>query len=655
MNINQKAINNLRVLTAAEITNAGSGHTGTSLGAATVLFTLFKDHLFFNPNCPNFENRDRFVLSAGHAAPLYYSLLHMFGFDVSCQDLKNLRKLGSKTPGHPELFVTPGVDCTTGPLGQGVGMAVGLAIAQKFQGKKFNTINMSLFDNWTYCFAGDGCLMEGVCQEAISLAGTLALDKLILLYDANETTLDAALAESNLENQILKFEAQNWNVFTVDGENSKAISRAISRAKKCGNKPSVIICKTKIGYGTPYEGTPEIHGKALSLEELKNFKQKFLIDADNFEVDIDVKNLCDLTIQKNLAKYETWQENFFLFEKSYPELFKVYHQFIEPKKIEFGKIAKTSFKESNMSGRDANHVVLNEIASRDSNIIGGSADLESSTKALIDGASYFSKNCFDGRNIHFGVREHAMGAISNGIALYSSFKPFCSTFLSFSNYMFPAIRLSAVMGLPVIYYFTHDGYRVGEDGPTHQSVEQITQLRAIPNNFVYRPADAVELCACYENAFANNLPSTFVLSRNNLPEIASSYLFAKKGGYVLESDLGEIDVEIFASGIEVSLALKVKAELNECGVKVKIVSMPCLEVFEKQPLVYKKSILAQNCKLKVAIECSNDNVWYKYIGSEGLFISASKFGLSGKGDAVYSKMGFNAKEISKKIKILLNL
>ncbi len=651
MNTYQKSINVLRYLSASAISNANSGHTGSCLSAAPIMFSLFKDHMMFVPNRPNFENRDRFVLSAGHLAPLYYSILHMFGYDISTHDLKNLRKYGSNTPGHPEAFVTPGVEVSTGPLGQGIANAVGLAIAQRYQGKKFNTINMTLFDNYTYCLCGDGCLMEGVAMEAISLAGALKLNKLILLYDANNITIDGHVSLASADNVKLKFLSMGWKVINVaNGNNYKKISSAIANAKQSTDKPTIIICNTKIGYGTGYEDSCEIHGKALKKDELESLKEVLELDCNQFEIPEDVYTFCRESIGKNQQRYDRWQENFFMFEKTYPELFKAYQQFILARKIDYSKLEKTLFKDvKEISGREANRIILSETASKMLGVIGGTADVGSSVMCYLNEQHDFSADQEDGRNIHFGVREHAMGAICNGIALYSSLLPFCSTFLTFSNYMLPAIRMSAMMRLPVNYFFTHDSLYVGEDGPTHQPIEQIAQLRAIVDNTVYRPATAVELLACYDLAYSVNSPNCFVLSRQKLPQIPTSFSFAKKGAYLLESDAGKIDVALFASGSELALAMEVRKELNEKGYKVSVSSFPCFEQFEKQTANYKKGVLAQGAKLRVAIEASNDNIWYKYLGLEDLFIHVNKYGKSGKGEVVYSKYGFNTKDITKKI------
>lgn len=652
MNIYQKSINAARLLSAAAITNANSGHTGSCLSAAPIMFTLFRDHMMFVPTRPNFENRDRFVLSNGHIAPLYYSILHMFGYDVSTSDLKNLRKHGSKTPGHPEVFVTPGVEVSTGPLGQGVANAVGLAIAQRYQGKKFNTINMSLFDNYTYCLCGDGCLMEGVAQEAASLAGALGLNKLILLYDQNDITIDGKTSLTSHDDTKQKFLAMNWNVIVVrDGNNHKKISAAIAKAKQSKYKPTLIICKTHIGFGTEYEDSEAIHGKALTHEELDALKEVLGVDVQDFEIPEDVYSFCREQINKNSQKYDRWQENFFLFEKTYPELFKVYQQFVLARKMDYSKLEKSLFKDiSEISGRDANSLILNETANKMLGVIGGTADLGSSVKCYLKNYQAMSNICEDGRNIHFGVREHAMGSICNGIALYSSLLPFCSTFLTFSNYMMPAIRMAAMMRLPVNFFFTHDSLFVGEDGPTHQPIEQIAQLRAVLDNFVYRPATTTELLACFDLAYSTNCPNCFVLSRQSLPQIEStSFTFAKRGGYLLESDGAKIDVALFASGSELSLALDVKKELNDRGYKVSVSSFPCLEQFEKQTSAYKKSVVAPTAKLRVAIECSDDKIWYKYLNPDDLFIGVKKYGKSGNGKVVYEKYGFNVKDITKKV------
>lgn len=647
MNITEKTLNYVKSIAAQSITNAGSGHTGSSLGASSILLALFKNHYNFDVSDTDFLNRDRFVLSAGHACPVYYTLLSMFGFDVSLQDLKELRKFGSRTPGHPEYGVTSGVEVSTGPLGQGVANAVGMAIAQSMMAERFNSVGFPIINNYTYCLAGDGCLMEGVAMEACSLAGSLNLKKLILLYDNNDVTIDGNLNLSNRENIAKKFKAMGWNVLRVKkGNNVNACSRAIAMAKK-SDKPVIIIFKTTIGIGTDKEGTSAIHGTALNSEEIKVFNEKLGV-KESFYIPNDVRDYCMASARKGKLNHETWNQELAVYSNTNPELYRQFLSFFDRKKFDAEKLEKNAYKFDGKSTRDINKAFLNELAEKLPQVVGGTADLAPSTKTYIENGSNFLAGNKRGRNLHFGIREHAMGAICNGIALYDDFIPFCSTFLSFSNYMIPPIRMAAMMKLGVMYFFTHDSLYVGEDGATHQPIEQLTQLRSIPGLNVFRPCDAKELLAGYHVALSKVGPTAFCLTRQDIPYVDNtSYKEACKGGYFVKGSSREPEIVILASGSEVPLAVEVANELK--GKAVSVVSMPCVELFDKQPAQYKAKLLPKNARVKVAIEASNDNVWYKYIGTDGLLINVNTYGHSGKGSEVYSKAGFNAKEIVKKI------
>ncbi len=648
MKIADKTLRYLKSITAQAISNAGSGHTGSALGASSIMLALFKDHYNFDVSDPYFVNRDRFVLSAGHACPLYYTILSMFGFDLSLQDLKNLRKPHSKTPGHPEYGVTDGVEVSTGPLGQGVANAVGMAIAESSLEERFNSVGFSIINNYTYCLAGDGDLMEGVALEACSIAGSLNLKRLILLYDCNEVTIDGNLNLANRENTAKKFKAMGWNVIRCQkGNDYKACSKAIARAKK-SDKPTIIIFKTTIGIGTEKEGTSAIHGYALTKSEMQNYNKNLGIIEDFF-IPADVRDWCMASTRKGKLNHEEWDEQLAIYSNSNPELYRQFMQFFDRKKFDGEKLAKLAYKWVNLSGRETNKIVLNEIAIKMLQMIGGTADLAPSTMAYIENASNYLAGNKRGRNIHFGVREHAMGAICNGIALYDDFIPFCSTFLSFSNYMIPAIRMSALMNLGVIYIFTHDSIMVGEDGPTHQPIEQLAQLRLINGLNVFRPCDGQELIAGYNYAISKNGTTALILSRQKLKEVDNtSYKEALSGGYILIPAKKEAEIVIYASGSEVSLACEVYDELSK-KYDVSVVSIPCIEVFEKQSNGYKTKVLQPNAKLKVAIEASNDKSWYKYIGSDGLFIGVEDYMYSANGKQVYEDAGFSVKEIIKKI------
>lgn len=646
MNLTTKTLNYVKSLTAQSVTNAKSGHLGASLGISAMMLALFKDHYNFDVSDTDFMNRDRLILSCGHACPVYYSLLSLFGYDVSLQDLKSLRKLGSKTPGHPEIKVTDGVEATTGALGQGVANAVGMAVAQSMLAERFNSVGFPIINHHVYCVAGDGCLMEGVAQEACSLAGTLALNKLILLYDANEVTMDGALSIANKENVAKKFKAMGWNVIRCKKANSvTSCSRAIARAKK-SLRPTIIIFKTTIGLGTSKEGTSSAHSGILSENELKEFNQKLGV-IENFYVPIDVRDYCMASARRGKLAHETWNQELAVYANSNPELYKEFEVFFDRKKFDVEKMLKCAYKWENLSGREINSIILNEIAEKMKQIVGGTADVMHSTKAYIESAGNFSSANRRGRNIHFGVREHAMAGICNGISLYEDFLPFCSTMLGFSNYMLPAIRMSAIMNTNVLYLFTHDSIAIGEDGVTHQPIEQLGQLRSVIGLNVFRPCDGTEMLAGYKLALAEKSPLAMILSKDKMPIAETSFSGALNGGYILKN-VQDADIVIFASGKEVGVALEVQEELSK-KYSVSVVSMPCFELFDRQSSAYKTRVLQKGRALRVAIEVSNDASWYKYIGDEGLFIGVDNYQGSGNGKEIYENAGFVAKDIVRKI------
>lgn len=648
MKIADKALNYLKSITAQTISNAGSGHTGSSLGMSAIMLALFKDHYVFDISDTDFLNRDRLVLSAGHACPVYYSLLSMFGFDLSIQDLKEYRTLGSKTPGHPEYQKTDGVEVSTGPLGQGVANAVGMAIGESILEERFNSVGFPIIDNYTYCVCSDGDLMEGVAMEACSLAGTLNLKRLILLYDNNDVTIDGNINLANNENIAKKFKAMGWNVIKVrNGNNFKACSNAIARAKK-SDKPTIIIFKTMIGIGTEKEGTSSIHGVALSSEELKSFNEKLGVN-EKFYIPNDVRDWCMASARRGKLLHEEWSQELAVYSNSNPDLYKQFTQFFDRRKVDIEKLAKNSYKLEGMSGRAFNKDILNEIAEKLLQVVGGSADVTPSVMTNIESSGNYLSGNKRGRNIHFGVREHAMGAICNGIALYEDFLPFCATFLSFSNYMLPAIRMASMMKLNVTYFFTHDSIYVGQDGASHQPIEQIGQLRLIKGLHVFRPASPSELYGAYKLILQGIGPMAIILSRQNLKVLEeASFKDSLMGGYVIKRAKKTPDVVLYASGSEVALALDVAEELGK-KYEVSVVSMPCTEIFDEQSEQYKARVLQKEATLRVAIEASNDNIWWKYVGEDGIVIGVEDYMGSGKGEEVYKKAGFNAKEIAKKI------
>ncbi|MBQ8451770.1 MAG: transketolase [Clostridia bacterium] len=645
----QKALNELRVLAAETVSNAKSGHTGTAIGAASIMLALFHDHLKFNPYDSDFINRDRVIFSAGHASALYYSLLHLFDYPISIDDLKQFRKYGSKTPGHPEFKHVPGVETTTGPLGQGIANGVGMAIAESVLEKKFNTENFKIIDNYTYVLTGDGCLMEGVGVEAASLAGTLKLNKLILLYDDNEITIDGNRSLANTENTAQKFKAMGWNVIEVsNGNDYVACSKAISKAKTETEKPTIIIFKTIIGIGTKKEGTSSAHAMPLSPEDLAEFKEKMGVNG-SFCVSTETKRFCMQSVSQNGLFVENWKKNLGLYMIHEPEKYGEFKEFFAKPKIDYKQVYKKLTETPELAGRDLSSIALNEFSKFVPTFLGGTADLGPSTKAVIkDGETYSAENRL-GKNIHFGIREHAMGSIANGIALYSNFNVFDSTFLSFSNYMLPALRMRALMKIPVLSIFTHDCINVGEDGPTHQPIEQLAQLRLIPHLQVARPATHAELVSAFKLFIEKRVPLALIMSKSTIKNLSGSTIEkADKGGYVIYEPKTKIRAIIFASGTEVELAEEVAKSLKDVGVRV--VSVPNEKVFEAQSEEYKNSVLLTGCDvLRVSIEASNDLVWLKYIGSDGIMINVDDYQTSAPGKEVYEKAGFNKDHIAKEI------
>lgn len=635
MDITQKSLTYLKSLTAETISNAKSGHTGSALGASSIMLALFHDHLRFDPSGTNWIGRDRFVLSAGHTSAMLYSLLHLFGYNISIDDLKSFRKYESKTPGHPEFGVVPGVETTTGPLGQGVANAVGFAIAEE----RMHNLYPDVFDNHTYCYAGDGCLMEGVAVEACSLAGTLGLKKLILLYDDNNITIDGARTLANGENVKDKFEAMGWNTIEVkDGNDYNACTKAIAKAKK-SNKPTIILFKTIIGIGTANAGSEKSHAYPLSVEELSVFKQQLGV-SESFYIPEDVYAFCHEATERNKNLIANWAN------KIAPKK-QTLQNFFNPKPFNFQKIVEELEKLPEQAGRDLSGMVLNTLEDH-FNMFGGTADVGPSTKAVIKKSGYFSAENKFGRNIHFGIREHAMGSICNGMALYGGFRIFDSTFMAFSNYMLPSLKMRAMMNAPVLSIFTHDSIDIGEDGPTHQPIEQLGQLRMIIGLNVIRPATIAEMVAGYKIFLEQKVPTALVVTKSKLPHLEGSVVEdAERGGYVIFETKKKPQIEIFATGKEVSLAVSVAKELEQVGARV--ISMPCESIFSKQEKIYKNKVLLKNPVLKIAIEASNDTIWHKYIGENGLLINVETYQTSGKGSEVYEKAGFTKENIIKQI------
>lgn len=649
MKQDNQCINAIRVLASETITNANSGHPGGSFSSAPILYALMKDHMVYSESDGLYVNRDRFVLSAGHLSALWYTMQHFFG-SVTIDELKSFRQFGSTTPGHPEIEFNPGTDASTGPLGQGVANAVGLAIASSMLAQRFNVLDDPIITNYTYVLCGDGCLMEGVAQEAISLAGTLKLNKLILLYDYNKITIDGNLDGTNTEDVSKKFSSMGWNVLYVsNGSDSKQISNAIKRAKESLEKPTAVIIRTVIADGSPLAGSEKTHGKPFSKEDNIGLRKQWGLAGDEFTVPEEVYKVCNAVKERNLAIEIEWRKKLVLYSKTNPELFRKMFDYTDEKEHDIEKIIGNKIKDKKLSGRAANAKILNLLAEKIPSLVGGTADLAASTLAKIDDGEIYSATCRRGRNILFGIREHAMAAICNGIRLYAKFKVFCSTFFTFSNYLIPALRMSALMKQQIFYFFSHDSILVGEDGPTHQPVEQISTLRSMPGIQVFRPADTTELIGCYANAINAEKPSVFILSRQDLNDQPTSVEGAKKGGYILEASTQKADLVLFATGSELDLAVALKKELAKQNLNASVVSMPSVELFEQQSEDYKASVLQRDIPFRVSIEASNDYIWYKYIGSNGLRIGVTEFGHSGKPNDVYKSFGFTVPAIKKEI------
>ncbi|WP_282924844.1 transketolase [Peptoniphilus genitalis] len=646
MNIENKAVNTLRMLSVDQIENANSGHPGLPLGAAPMAYALFKNHLVRDSKDLNWKNRDRFVLSAGHGSALLYSLFYLFDYGLSLDDLKNFRQLDSKTPGHPEYGHTRGVEATTGPLGQGIAMAVGMAIAEEKLAALYNKDDLKLVDHYTYALVGDGCLMEGISNEASSLAGTLKLDKLIVLYDSNKISIEGSTDLAFSENVCDRYKALGWDTFVVhDGNDLDEINAKIEEAKK-SDKPALIEVKTKIGYGSPREDSAKAHGEPLGKEDRKSTREFFGLPDEDFYVDEDVKAHFQKIVEENTARVNEKKKIEEEYAKKYP---KEYEDYLAAFNLEKKELLEDSYYDSfdkDMATRAISGEVLNKIAKDNIHIFGGSADLGPSNKTMLKGEEYFSADNRLGRNITFGVRENAMGAITNGILLHGGLRTYASTFLVFSDYLKPTIRLAALMNLPNVYIFTHDSIGVGEDGPTHQPIEHLAMLRSIPGIVVLRPADGRETAASLNLAFnSKNTPFVLALSRQNLPQLENSSRDIYRGAYIIKREEGELEKIVIATGSEVSLALEAAEGLKG----VRVVSMPSMELFDAQSSDYKEEILPSNITKRISLEALSSFGWHKYIGIKGMAISIDTFGASGKGSEVFERFGFTKENIRRKI------
>ena len=650
MDVRQQTVNAIRILSAEAIQKANSGHPGLPLGSAPIGYTIFADFLKFNPKDPKWDDRDRFVLSAGHGSMLDYSLLYLFGYDVSKEDLMNFRQLGYKTPGHPEYGHTPGVETTTGPLGQGIANAVGMAVAEAHLAATFNREGFPIVDHYTYVLCGDGCLEEGISYEACSFAGTHKLGKLILFYDDNDITIEGDTDITFKEDVAMRFKAQGWQVLKVDDANDlDLLRRTIRKAKADTEHPSVIICKTVIGYGSPLAGSHECHGSPLGAENLQKTKENLGWTCAPFEIPEEVAEHCGAIARKGASRQGKWKKLFKEYEAAYPDLAAKYRQYMSGELPDLKNDAELFEFAKPDATRNTSFTVLNKLADRIPCLIGGSADLAPSNKSNMKKRGSFSADDKSGSNMHFGIREHAMAAITNGMQLHGGLKCYCATFFIFSDYMKHAMRLSALMHQPVTYILTHDSIGVGEDGPTHEPVEQLIALRSIPNMKVYRLADGKETTAAWISALTGNAPTCLVLTRQNLPQYENSGLEALKGGYILaDSDKKVPDVLLIASGSEVEQCMQAKDILKTKGVDARVVSMPCIEEFEKQPQAYKDSILPPEVKARVCVEAASPYSWYKYAGDYGEIIGMTTFGASGPANKLFEMFGFTADNVVEK-------
>lgn len=662
--IDMLSIDSIRTLSIDAIEKANSGHPGMPMGAAPMAYTLWTRHMNINPKNPEWFNRDRFVLSAGHGSMLLYSLLHLAGYDLSMDDIKNFRQWGSKTPGHPEFGHTAGVDATTGPLGQGIAMAVGMAMAERHLAAVYNKDNYNLVDHYTYSICGDGDLMEGVSAEAASLAAHLKLGRMVVLYDSNDISLDGDLDKSFSESVEGRFKAYGWQYIRVeDGNNLEEIAKAIEEAKTDENRPTLIEVKTIIGYGSPnLSGKSDVHGAPLGADELKLTKEayKWTFEED-FHVPSEVYDHFKQQIaDKGEQTEQAWNELFAKYKSEYPELGAQLEKAMKGELVEgWDKDLPVYAEGKSLASRASSGEALNGLAKNLPYLIGGSADLAGSNKTMIKGTGDFFPGSFEGRNIWFGVREFAMGAAMNGMALHGGLKVFGGTFFVFSDYLKPAIRLAALMGLPVTFVFTHDSIAVGEDGPTHEPVEQLAGLRAMPNLSVIRPADGNETAAAWKLAVeSTKTPTALVLTRQNLPTIKdtdkNAYEGVSKGGYVISPAGKEnADALLIAAGSEVGLAVQAQEALASEGISVAVVSMPSWDRFEKQSKEYKESVIPKSVKKRLGIEMGSSLGWHRYVGDEGEVLAIDTFGASAPGEKIMEEYGFTVNNVVARVKALL--
>ena len=654
-NIDNLSVNAIRVLSADAVQKANSGHPGLPLGAAAIGYELWANHMNHNPKNPNWENRDRFVLSGGHGSTLLYSLLHLFGYGLTLDDLKNFRQWGSKTPGHPEYGVTTGVEASTGPLGAGMAMAVGMAMAETHLAATFNKEGYPVVDHYTYVLGGDGCMMEGINYEAFSLAGTLKLNKLIVLYDSNKISIEGNTDIAFTEDVPARFKAMGFKVLEVkDGNDISEIGKAIEEAKADKEGPSFIKINTKIGFGSPKEGTADVHGAPLGADNIIAMKKTLGWPSEEpFFVPDEVYENYKAKAENLAKKEEEWNKLFKEYCEKFPEMKTLWDEYKDETKA--GKLLDDedfwSYDEKADATRNLSGKVLNKLSAKLPTLFGGSADLAPSNKSYVNGAGDYSAENYAGRNVHFGVRELAMTGIGNGLVLHG-LKAYVSTFFVFSDYVKPMARLASLMEIPLTFILTHDSIGVGEDGPTHEPIEQLAEFRAMPNFNVFRPADATEtIAAWYSAVTSKETPTALVLTRQNLPQLAGSSKEALKGGYVVADSSKETpDAIIIASGSEVSLSIEAKEALAKEGVDVRVVSMPCMDIFEKQSLEYKEKVLPKAVRARVAVEALSEFGWGKYVGLDGKTVCLDRFGASAPAGVLFKEFGFTVDNVVKAVK-----
>lgn len=665
MQVEQLSVQTIRTLSIDAIEKANSGHPGLPMGAAPMAYSLFTNFMNHNPKNAQWFNRDRFILSAGHGSMLLYSLLHLTGYDVTMDDIKEFRQWGSRTPGHPEVLDTDGVEATTGPLGQGVAMAVGMAMAEAHLAAKYNKDNFTLIDHYTYSLVGDGDIMEGISHEAASLAGHLALDKLIVLYDSNDISLDGDLDRSFSDNTEDRFKAYGWQVIRVeDGNDLEEINRAIEQAKENKSQPTLIEIKTIIGYGSPNKSAKSAsHGAPLGTEEVLLTKEyyKWTFEEDFYVPDEVYQHFEEKVVEKGRNLEKEWNELFELYKSKYPALAEELQLTIDNKLPENWEKGLPTYEEGidSLATRVASSDMINAISKTVPSLFGGSADLASSNNTMMKEEVDFTKESYEGRNIWFGVREFAMGAALNGMALHGGLKVYGGTFFVFSDYVRPAIRLSAIMNTPVTYVFTHDSIAVGEDGPTHEPVEHLASLRAMPNLCVIRPADGNETNAAWRLALeSTDKPTSLVLTRQGLDTIEgtkeAAYEGVKRGAYIISKEKEKLDAIIIATGSEVNLALDAQTALAKEGVDVRVVSMPSWDRFEAQDATYKEEVLPKNITARVAVEMAASLGWERYVGFDGKVIAVDTFGASAKGNVVIEKYGFTVENVVQHVKQVIS-